>query len=435
MSLNQPVGVPYQNPLDYTGPQMNLIPIMRFPRRPLTTDKKFRVGQTAILGKNPSTGSEGELWFLSKFESNGDATWVQFDHSGNTGILSLQTDDGAPAVEPNGSGVVGILGGTGIVTSGQDPDTDVTISLDGSIVGQTITGDSGGALSPTAGNWNILGGTGLDTSGAGSSLTINLDGGVVTSQYDADTGSATPTAGVLNILGGNGIATSASGNSVTTDMSSPFTGDFQFTRDSSDTTLEVETTTSGDAILSLSPSGATAYTIEADRTSGTFQLKQSSNVLLQATSDGNITKPLNAFATAAISSAANNATGMGTVFPIICDTEVVDRGSDYNNVTGVFTCPVAGLYTIHIICTMGNLTAAMTAGQLGIGINGTSFSGQDTLPNPGATRDASNENSFNFSTYLQFSASDTVQPLIQISNGAGDTASVERASFFIGLIE
>jgi len=43
----------------------------------------------------------------------------------------------------------------------------------GSTVGQTITGDSGGALSPTAGNWNILGGPGVTTSGSGSTLTIN----------------------------------------------------------------------------------------------------------------------------------------------------------------------------------------------------------------------------------------------------------------------
>jgi len=47
------------------------------------------------------------------------------------------------------------------------------VSLNGSGVGETITGDSGGALSPTAGNWNILGGPGVTTSGSGSTLTIN----------------------------------------------------------------------------------------------------------------------------------------------------------------------------------------------------------------------------------------------------------------------
>lgn len=40
-------------------------------------------------------------------------------------------------------------------------------------VALTITGNSGGALSPTSNNWNILGGPGVTTSGSGSTLTIN----------------------------------------------------------------------------------------------------------------------------------------------------------------------------------------------------------------------------------------------------------------------
>jgi hypothetical protein len=40
----------------------------------------------------------------------------------------------------------------------------------------TLTGDSGGALSPTAGNINILGGTGISVAGSGSTLTINSVG-------------------------------------------------------------------------------------------------------------------------------------------------------------------------------------------------------------------------------------------------------------------
>jgi len=39
----------------------------------------------------------------------------------------------------------------------------------------TLTGDTGGAISPTAGNINILGGDGLTVAGAGSTLTINRD--------------------------------------------------------------------------------------------------------------------------------------------------------------------------------------------------------------------------------------------------------------------
>lgn len=46
----------------------------------------------------------------------------------------------------------------------------VTLSTTG--VGKTITGDSGGALSPSSNNWNILGLSGSKTSGSGATLTV-----------------------------------------------------------------------------------------------------------------------------------------------------------------------------------------------------------------------------------------------------------------------
>lgn len=49
---------------------------------------------------------------------------------------------------------------------------NITIVANGSKTGQTITGDSGGALSPTGGNWNILGLSGSKTSGNISTLTV-----------------------------------------------------------------------------------------------------------------------------------------------------------------------------------------------------------------------------------------------------------------------
>lgn len=52
-------------------------------------------------------------------------------------------------------------------------DANGFVQASGTGIGQTITGDSGGALSPTAGNWNILGRSGSKTSGSGSTLTIN----------------------------------------------------------------------------------------------------------------------------------------------------------------------------------------------------------------------------------------------------------------------
>lgn len=215
MSLNQPVGIPFQNPGRYLGEMQNILPVKRFPRRPLTTDKKYRVGQFAILGRDPSTGVEGEIWYLARFESNGDATWLNLSTgAGGTGIDFLQTDDGAPPVPPDSGGIVDVLGGTGIVTSGQAPGTTVTIAIDGSVVTTQYDADTGSAT-PSAGVLEVFGGTGIVTSASGNTITIEIDGSEVATQYDTDSGTAVPSGGILNILGGTDVTTSGSGNTVT----------------------------------------------------------------------------------------------------------------------------------------------------------------------------------------------------------------------------
>lgn len=50
--------------------------------------------------------------------------------------------------------------------------TNITLTTNGAVVPTTVTGDSGGALSPTLGNFNILGRSGSKTSGSGSTITI-----------------------------------------------------------------------------------------------------------------------------------------------------------------------------------------------------------------------------------------------------------------------
>jgi hypothetical protein len=71
-----------------------------------------------------------------------------------------------------------LTAGTGIVVTNSAG--GISIATNGAVVPNTITGNSGGPLSPTAGNWNILGastaaGTSpVVTSGALSTLTINV---------------------------------------------------------------------------------------------------------------------------------------------------------------------------------------------------------------------------------------------------------------------
>jgi hypothetical protein len=129
-------------------------------------------------------------------------------------------------------------------------DANGFVSIVGTALGQTITGNTGGALSPTAGNWNIFGAavaagtTPVATAGAGSTLTVNVqrsqaiastnasnvglaafdsaafdvdaNGFVsIAVQFTGNTGTAVFSAGNLNILGANGVTTAASGSTVT----------------------------------------------------------------------------------------------------------------------------------------------------------------------------------------------------------------------------
>jgi hypothetical protein len=84
----------------------------------------------------------------------------------------------------------------------------------------TLTGNSGGAVSPTAGNIDVVGSGAITVTGnpVTSTLTITASGSVATT-IDCDSGSATPAAGVLNVIGGDNITTSGSGNTVTASVS------------------------------------------------------------------------------------------------------------------------------------------------------------------------------------------------------------------------
>ena len=91
----------------------------------------------------------------------------------------------------------------------------------------SITGNTGGAVYPDgSGNINILGTAGIITvTGNPGSHTLTIDAGSeLATTYDADSGSAVPSSGVLTIAGGTNINTSATGNTVTINLDSTISG-------------------------------------------------------------------------------------------------------------------------------------------------------------------------------------------------------------------
>lgn len=85
------------------------------------------------------------------------------------------------------------------------------------VVFETLTGNSGGVVPPSSNNINVVGdGTYITTTGnpGTSTLTISVTG-AITQLYQTDSGTATPMAGTLQVLGGTGISTSGSGDTIT----------------------------------------------------------------------------------------------------------------------------------------------------------------------------------------------------------------------------
>lgn len=94
---------------------------------------------------------------------------------------SIGTNSGLAAhgvliAEGNSPFVVASPGITGTILMSNGAGSDPSFQNGGSFLGNTITGDSGGALPPTAGNWNIIGSGSTVTSGSGSTLTVQLTG-------------------------------------------------------------------------------------------------------------------------------------------------------------------------------------------------------------------------------------------------------------------
>lgn len=112
------VGLPNSLPLRYAGPGVDLIPIKRFPRNPTTTDKRYPVGQFAILGENPSSGNAGDLWYLSEF-TGGDAIWLPLTGGGSGCVVSL-SDTADTKTYSDATGNIKLNGSTGIIIT-SDP--------------------------------------------------------------------------------------------------------------------------------------------------------------------------------------------------------------------------------------------------------------------------------------------------------------------------
>ena len=136
-------------------------------------------------------------------------TGLAIDLDPALGVITV--GDWKPYAEAGAAPGTGVVKGTACFDSAQFTAVDGFIQATGAIP-ITFTEDTGSATASGA-NLNILGGTGIATTGAGSTVTVALTGAVATS-YNGDTGTAIPAGNNLQILTGSHLTSTASGSQV-----------------------------------------------------------------------------------------------------------------------------------------------------------------------------------------------------------------------------
>lgn len=188
-------------------------------RDPLTTDyNNFYVGTWWL---NTDTHS---LFFLAAL-SNGVATWINISEA--SGVVDTLTGNSGGAVGPT-AGNINVVGDGSTISIVGNPGTNtLTVSAILTTPLSTLTGNSGGAVSPTMGNINIVGTGGITVVGnpGTSTLTVTPSSTAAIS-FVTQSGTATPSAGALTINGANGLTTSGAGNTVTIANSGSLTTSF-----------------------------------------------------------------------------------------------------------------------------------------------------------------------------------------------------------------
>jgi hypothetical protein len=148
------VGIPSNNPRKYLGPNVSLESIVVRDRAPTGADIRgtastyYPIGSLWIVGENPTTGTEGDLWYLSKIVAN-VAYWERVFQSPGPIYTITGNSGGAAGADSNRNfNIVGTSGQINVVT---DPVTNTaTLSLTGGGTAIDSFTTNNGTVSPTA---------------------------------------------------------------------------------------------------------------------------------------------------------------------------------------------------------------------------------------------------------------------------------------------
>ncbi len=197
------------DPLAYMGVEPSMpAQFVREGRVPTTTDYDgFNIGTVWIV-----RGTNQVFMLVDKALLI--ATWREF--TAGVGAVNTLTGDVGGAVPPTANNI-DIQGGDHFIFTGNPGASLLTLTSDGTVATSYLTDDANSAI-PAAGVLTVAGGAGVATTSAGSTVTISA-AGTVAVQIDTDVGGpVVPVAGVLEVFGGNNMTTTGAANRVTVDL-------------------------------------------------------------------------------------------------------------------------------------------------------------------------------------------------------------------------
>lgn len=406
------------------------------------------IGSGAANGSNLATSASSNI-VIGNDALGGDNNKIKIGTQGNgngqqnecyiAGIDGVNVGNVASVVTIASSG--GQLGeavitaGTGITVT---PTANVITVAASGAVGQTITGNSGGAIAPSSGNWNLvtsnstvtfagsgstltqnfglsnllLGATGTSIAGAANNTAVGLNAllaltsGQENCAYGVNcldsllSGSNNCGYGVANLAAlttsgnnacfghnsGQLISTGSGGNSACgyQSLSQVTTGSFNtaigyqagrgYTGTEANnisigngvlgTAAESNTTRIGSTQTRFFGAGITGVTVASSQPVGVDSNGQLSSLstVINVSSAGEVTKPLQPAFLANLGSNDANVTGNGTTYTLggpTALTEIFDQNADFNT-NGTFTAPVTGKYHLTFQIRISGVAAATT---------------------------------------------------------------------------
>lgn len=207
-------------PTKYLGPQVFYAPTVTRTRQPLGTDyiqpetgKYYAISTIWQVGKNPTTGVEGEMWILTKIVSN-VAYWELFTTAA-TGTVTALADSNMVEVGPNGDGLINVIGDTNsIITTAVDGILPNTLRVKVKVGEKNASAVAGkaGVLSVNSAQFNIDTLTGWVSLVGGAGPAVN--------QFTTTTGGpVSASAGNINLTGATTTYTDGSvANTVRTEV-------------------------------------------------------------------------------------------------------------------------------------------------------------------------------------------------------------------------